>query len=395
MKFPGKRFITVLALVPALSTAGWANCPGPGCPSSPRSSISGAIIGGIIGAGVINRGDRNSTSSRSLATQRSAKQVQTALNLFGFDAGTVDGALGKKSRAAIAQYQTALGEEATGNLTPIQRRVLITSYNRVQAAGDDTARLFAQNPQAAIGFLSVSNHELREQVVATASVQPVPSPATLPIFSIGDATSESIRDHCSKVSVITQANGGFATNATEADPETVLGEQFCQARVRVISQAQEIIAQIPQMSPDQVATSCQTLEPAMQGFVTKLPRIAPEEMQQDLSEFVDRSGQTRDQMRGTGIVCLGVGYQQDNAKLALSANMLLFGVGERAYGELIAYQLLSGLGIKSNSEQAAAWYRSTLSTSESGTTQALFQDKDRSELMRKAAFRLEEEQQAD
>jgi hypothetical protein len=195
--------------------------------------------------------------------------------------------------------------------------------------------------------------------------------------------------------VITQANGGFATDATEADPETVLGEQFCRARVQVIGQAQEIITQIQQMSPDQIAESCQTLEPVMQSFVTKLPRTAPEEMQQDLSELVDRSGQTRDQMRGTGIVCLGVGYQQDNAKLALSANMLLFGVGERAYGELIAYQLLSGLGIKSNSEQAAAWYRSTLSTSESGTTQALFQDKDRSELVRKAAFRLEEEQQAD
>ena len=43
------------------------------------------------------------------------RQVQSALNYFGFPVGTPDGVLGSRSREAIAGYQAYLMYPATGN----------------------------------------------------------------------------------------------------------------------------------------------------------------------------------------------------------------------------------------------------------------------------------------
>lgn len=46
------------------------------------------------------------------------KQLQTRLTARGFDTGGADGVLGPKSKAAIASYQSSIGEAATGNPSP-------------------------------------------------------------------------------------------------------------------------------------------------------------------------------------------------------------------------------------------------------------------------------------
>ncbi len=67
----------------------------------------------------VHHGDQAAaTAERALGVSRDdAKAVQTALNALGYKAGPVDGALGKKSRRAIANFQLSVGLPSTGVVT--------------------------------------------------------------------------------------------------------------------------------------------------------------------------------------------------------------------------------------------------------------------------------------
>lgn len=77
--------------------------------------IAGAIIGGIVGA---NAKKQRRTTTRKVYRQKSSKprlpstqegrNIQASLNYFGFNAGAVDGQLGRKTRNAVSQYQAYL-----------------------------------------------------------------------------------------------------------------------------------------------------------------------------------------------------------------------------------------------------------------------------------------------
>jgi hypothetical protein len=79
-------------------------------------ALVGGIIGGVIGGAIMNERNKQRTVTRKVyrdpvySPQREEnRQVQTALNYFGFPAGTPDGVLGRNSRQAISQYQVHLG----------------------------------------------------------------------------------------------------------------------------------------------------------------------------------------------------------------------------------------------------------------------------------------------
>ncbi|MGH9914794.1 MAG: peptidoglycan-binding protein, partial [Pyrinomonadaceae bacterium] len=57
-----------------------------------------------------------SADASSIASTETNKQVQTALNAAGFEVGTPDGRLGKRSLAALKKFQTSKGLPATGKL---------------------------------------------------------------------------------------------------------------------------------------------------------------------------------------------------------------------------------------------------------------------------------------
>ena len=90
--------------------------------------LVGGIIGGIIGGAIVNeanKSNRRTTTTRSRSTtkasgissaQREAnREVQIALNHFGYPVGAPDGSIGPKSRGAISQYQALLGYPPTGS----------------------------------------------------------------------------------------------------------------------------------------------------------------------------------------------------------------------------------------------------------------------------------------
>ncbi|MBY6139354.1 peptidoglycan-binding protein [Leisingera daeponensis] len=147
-------------LKPVLTAAFLAtSATGPAIADELGAAIAGAVIGGVI----VNEVHKNKQRQRRAAsTYRRAptysaaraenRETQVALNYFGFNAGAADGVLGRRSRAAITQYQVHMGYPATGHLAPYERNFLVSSYNRAQVGGPQVIKAM-QGPQGVRGVL--------------------------------------------------------------------------------------------------------------------------------------------------------------------------------------------------------------------------------------------------
>ena len=129
--------------------------------------VAGAIIGGIIGAKA--KKQRRTTTKRvykqktyrpSIPSTQEGRNIQASLNYFGFNAGSVDGQLGRKSRDAISRYQAYLGYPVTGQLSAFEQNLLISSYNRAQAGGYAVQQQVATNPDGTRGLLKTYRAEM-------------------------------------------------------------------------------------------------------------------------------------------------------------------------------------------------------------------------------------------
>ncbi|MFW8634495.1 peptidoglycan-binding domain-containing protein [Cribrihabitans pelagius] len=126
--------------------------------------LGAAIVGGVIGGVIVNEIHKNKQRQRApvkrtyrkapaySAARAENRETQVALNYFGFPAGTADGILGRRSRAAIAQYQGHMGFPATGRLSPYERDFLVTSYSRAQIGGPQVMQAM-QAPSGVRGLL--------------------------------------------------------------------------------------------------------------------------------------------------------------------------------------------------------------------------------------------------
>lgn len=66
--------------------------------------------------------------SEALLDEGQRKELQTALQWFGFYEGGIDGAFGRGTRSSMATWQEAQGLEPTGVLTTRQRRALLDAW---------------------------------------------------------------------------------------------------------------------------------------------------------------------------------------------------------------------------------------------------------------------------
>ncbi|MGQ0567446.1 MAG: peptidoglycan-binding domain-containing protein [Gemmobacter sp.] len=402
-------------------------------------ALVGGIVGGIIGGVIVNEANKNrarksssgstrkktytSTSSGISSAQREQnREVQTALNYFGFPVGTPDGAIGPKSRAAIAEYQVTMGFPGTGQLNDFERDVLVSSYYRAQSGGAATATLMATNPRGAKGVLIAWKDErlgiglpqgslaggtglgagsFVSPVVAGAvapamptfqaapvvSALPAAAATALPSFMAQGAASVSLASMCSQVSVVTSTNGGYMTQLNMTDPALALSEQFCLARAYAIGQSDEMVAKVAGFTPQQIADQCLGFAPVMKDHVAAIslkPRAA---VIDGVLGFVTTSGMAPAQLAGTAKICLGIGYKVDNTELALGSALLLGVLGEQAYGELVGHHLAQGIGATPRPDLALGWYEAALGDPAEPIVQIFApQMPDRAGLIRMAAY---------
>jgi len=393
--------------------------------------IAGAIIGGIVGANAKKqrttrqRTYRKPARSRLPSTQE-GRQIQASLNYFGFNAGTVDGQLGRRTRNAVSSFQGYLGYPVTGYLSPFEQNLLFTTYNRAQAGGFTQQQRQANAYDGTRGLLKAARTEMQggtqqqaPVIVATPqqpttvvvaapqpAPQPVPTPAApvavaapaatagaagiaaLPSF-MGASNQASLASHCNTVSLITNTNGGFTTLASMQDHNVALNEQFCLARTYAIAKSEELVSQIQGFTPDQIAQQCEGFGPAMKDHVSSLSLKTREAVVAEVSSFILTTGMSPAQLSGTARICLGVGYRTDNMDVALGSGLLLFAMGEGVYGELMGHHLSQGFGTAKRADKASSWYEAGLSAVDAGAP-AVFNpgQPERVELIRAAAQRM-------
>jgi peptidoglycan hydrolase-like protein with peptidoglycan-binding domain len=399
---------------------------------------AGLIIGGILGHAATKNAQKKKKVYRKkvyrprIPSTQEGREIQASLNYFGFNAGSVDGQLGRRSRAAISQYQAYLGYPATGQLTPFEQNLLISSYNRAQAGGYKVTQVIAQNPDGTRGLLRTYRAEMAGQapgatpvvpgtttvvVAAPLPVAPAPqvgttttttvtaaaptnaqpaAPATiatagaaaLPNFLGGD-TGKSLASHCNTVSLLTNTNGGFTTLASMTEPMQVLNEQFCLARTYAIAKSEEMIGSIQGFTPDQIASQCNAFGPAMQDQVAALSLKSLPEVRQEVSGFVLGTGMSPAQLTATAQICLGVGYRTDNMDVALASGLLLHALGQNVYGELMGHHLAQGFGTAQRTDLAKAWYDDSLAAADGGAALVFSPGQpERTDLLRKASLML-------
>ncbi|MHC0053185.1 peptidoglycan-binding domain-containing protein [Actibacterium sp. D379-3] len=400
--------------------------------------VAAGVLLGVIGSAAVNSANKKKTTTKkvyvapsvSSAQRAENREVQTSLNYFGFPAGTPDGVMGRNSRAAVSQYQAFMGYPPTGQLTAYESQFLTSSYHRAIAGGQATLQLASTNPMGLKGVLKSYQQEMAAPAatmaatgtmaaapgtmivvapqaaapaatVAAAPAAPVAEApveaAALPSFAassslpnfMGGSKAVSLASHCNKVSLLTNTNGGFVTEAAMTDANFALNEQFCLARTYAISQGEEMAARIPGFTPDQIAQQCAAFGPALKEQVAALSLKPQAEVMRDVGSFVLQSGMAPAELSGTAKVCLSVGYRTDDMDVALASALLLSVLGEPVYAELLGHHLSQGFGASRRPDLSLAWYQTGLDAITKGA-QPVFApgQPERAGLIRKAAYQV-------
>ncbi|EPX80098.1 peptidoglycan-binding domain-containing protein [Litoreibacter arenae] len=402
--------------------------------------FAAGIVAGVVGSAIVRNANKQKRVVRQKTYRKAApavpsyvrqerRDIQTSLNYFGFPAGTADGVLGRKSRAAISSYQAHMGYPATGQLTDYEKNFLLQSYSRAMAGGILTSQQIAGNPAGPRGLLTQYRNEAAGITSAgvtavapatTVVVAPQPqmvqpqvlggtttttttvtavagaadagadtsSGSALPSF-MGQTTAVSLASHCNQVSLLTSTNGGFLTADTMVDANLALNEQFCLARTYAIAEGEKLASKIQGFSTAQIEQQCEGFGPALKEHVAAMSLKPHSAVMQDVSGFVLNSGMSPVQLAGTAKICLSVGYRTDNMDVALGSALLLSVLGEQAYGELMGHHLAQGFGVSKRADLSLAWYDMGLTAIENGATPVFAPGQpERNALLRKASVTL-------
>ncbi len=369
------------------------------------SNLGAFAVGAAVGA-IVNQQVNNNKKKRTTTTQRTYsnnsyqrqqnREVQSALNAFGFPAGTVDGSLGSRSRGAISTYQAYMGYPATGYLEEYQRVNLVSSHQRMQAGGGNAYPQVVAN-EGTRGLLKAfadPNYANRyggaqtgNSVTASGQVQTfnqnetyaaAAQPAPLaPLSLSGAQSSASMVSHCKIVNSQTQANGVIlASNVT--NPDQALGEQFCEARADAIRQSDTLRASVDQ-SDAQLRAGCTQIADAMAPAIAQIASAGAASVavtaQQTANALFNGDMATA---TGYGQICLGLGYREDDAKMALGAATVMMAAGRAPYAEFVGHHVRWGFGTDAPRGGSAGWYDTALSAMENGAEPAVLPEKEKS-----------------
>jgi peptidoglycan hydrolase-like protein with peptidoglycan-binding domain len=411
----GSKHFVMAALM-----TGVAAMPGTRAAADFADGLVGGLVGGAVSGIIVNESAKARERKRTTTTTQtyrapsiSSQQVreeQTALNYFGFPAGTPDGVRGRNTRNAVSQFQAHMGYPVTGSLQEYERQFLISSYYRAQSGGAATAQLVAQTGQGTRGLLHAYRDEAlglqRQQQGQSGVMASVPQEAqvpqqgqaqsasaaasgglALPNLMASGGDGPSLASHCNQVSLVTSSNGGFVTAASMQDPRFALNEQFCLARTYAIAEGESMAASLQGITPDTLEEQCRAFGPAMRDHVAALSLDERAAVLDGVRGFVRQTGQSPAQLAGTARICLSVGYRIDNMNVALGSGLLLAALGEDAYSELMGHHLNEGFGTARRPELAREWFAAAVEAVENGAEPVFAPgDSGRNALLRQAVF---------
>lgn len=374
--------------------------------------LGGAVVGGIVGY-AIGKDQQKKKSQRTTSSNRTYRsgipsttqgaQTQTALNYFGYNAGRVDGQVGRGTRSAIERYQASMGYPVNGyDFQPYQYDFLMQAYYWATSGGQATTQLAGQpllmayRRQVQTGSALATAPQAPAQAapaqpVAVATPQePEPettetTSASLPSLFSGGTGGPSLANRCSGVMLQTSTNGGYTTLSNMSDPDFALSEQFCLARSYAMARGEDLIQDIQGLTPEQVSAQCDSYGEMVAPQVDALSINSKTEAETQMRKLALDSGLSPQDLAATSKVCLAIGYRQDNMDAALGSALMLVAMGEPAYGELIGHHLREGFGVQKRRDLAMQWYDASLSALDAGS-QAVFlpSQTDRPQLLRAA-----------
>lgn len=309
---------------------------------------------------------KKSTGSGISSAQRAEnRRVQTALNYFSFPVGTPDGSLGRKSKAAIANYQAYTGSAVTGNLNDPEKVFLLDSYDKAIAGGAATDQIALRQPDGNKGLLKYYKNQ--NQASTMVPTQPKIETGEGFIGFSTQAQANSIANHCNKVSLKTSTNGGFVSLDTMTDPHQALDEQFCLARVFAISKSEEMVQKVQGgISIEQMEAKCEQLVPMFSQEVSALSISPLPDVIRETGEVIVGTGMKPQQLIFSGEICLGIGYRTDNTELALASALMLSALGKMPYSELMGHHLVNGFGTTQRNDLAGQWYDAAVQSVQGG-----------------------------
>jgi peptidoglycan hydrolase-like protein with peptidoglycan-binding domain len=379
--------------------------------------IGGALIGGIIGyAAGQNQGQRTRTTTTrvvrpGIPSTQQGRETQTALNYFGYDAGTVDGQIGPGTRAAIERFQASMGYPVNGReFASYQFDFLMDGYFwATQQGGAQQTGL--RGPQLLYAYRdSLSGASIQSSAPAT-TVQPPATtvivnpqgtvPATtvttaapaedgqLPNLFANSQPRMSLANACNAVMLQTSSNGGYVTLATMSDPSQALSEQFCVARTYAMAQGEDLMGQITGLTQAQIAEQCASFSAMLSGEIDRVSLIENGALTTEMQGFAIETGIAPSDLAATSRVCLAVGYAQDDMRMAVGSALMLVALGEPAYGELLGHHLRQGFGANTRPDLASGWYEASISALEQGAVPAFMPGQpERTALLRAATLQM-------
>ncbi|KPQ07870.1 MAG: putative peptidoglycan binding domain [Rhodobacteraceae bacterium HLUCCA12] len=156
----------------------------------------GGLVGGFIG-GAIGSNTRTRpryTTQRVIVTspqRQQNREVQTALNHFGFNVGAADGSIGPQTRAGITRYQAYLEFPQTGQLTDFERMVLLGAYQRSQMGGPQVTRITSRHRDGLRGLLPTVLDEMRGTGARSAGAYGLPPEIADAVDEIAESSDPS------------------------------------------------------------------------------------------------------------------------------------------------------------------------------------------------------------
>lgn len=303
------------------------------------------------------------------------RRIQTVLNAVGCEAGTPDGVVGRRTRAAVDCLR-ALAGGGSGELDAFERDALLATYETVFEAPEDP---FAPTEEAtALDVLAIyENGGTRpvgsEPVDAFASdgeTAPEPDPVAETEPPAGDAVADSDEDDAPMIGDLFGSRPDEGAGPAPADPAdaplitvamfcdrvrvTASAERFCDMRDAFVADAEQLNATAGR-SFEEAAGICSGVRDALVDEVADLGATPIDAIRARVRDQISYEEGREASFSTSMSICVGSGYAVDDGALAVAAALALDALGDARAPVLIGHHIELGLATRPEPSRAEEW----------------------------------------